>query len=324
MGTSNSNPGPTGRPPLLPPWAPSADGGDGADGDQGDQEAGDGEGPGNARPGDAVEVGAGDPGPGADPTPADTGVPPPGRPSWNSPRRLVGSMASGRAGGQHGRDNVRRAVQRSVGAMGGRRTAAQSAVAGRQTAGRFASFLAGMAAGGITAAARTLGIAEFLGRSTDVFLLHLADALAPSGALTEDAVARDAMDATLMELYQQLDIGTEGIAALERMTPAMMAGTLVQYVINYIYARVINALTAHIHATAPTISRIGEVERTARRYIEDVVRQDVDTSAFFGPNGASLAARWDASAGQRVINRLFEESYLVVEAGLARPARGAA
>lgn len=109
----------------------------------------------------------------------------------------------------------------------------------------------------------------------------------------------------------------EGIIALERMTPAMMANTLVQYVINYIYTRVINALAAHVHAAAPAVSRIVEVERTARRYIEGVVRQDIDTSVFFGANGQALAGRWDTVAGQRVINRLFEESYGVVEAGLA-------
>jgi hypothetical protein len=183
--------------------------------------------------------------------------------------------------------------------MGGRRAAAQSAAAGRQTAGRLASFLAGVATGGIAEAARSLGIAEHLGRSADVFLVHLADALAPAGALTEDAVARDAMDATLIDLYRQLNVDAEGIAALERMTPAMMAGALVQYVINYIYARVINSIAAHLHATAPTVARIVEVERTARRYIEGVVRQDIDTSAFFGANGQALASRWDAVAGQR-------------------------
>jgi len=208
--------------------------------------------------------------------------------------------------------------------MGGRRSAAHSAVAGRQTAGRFASFLASVAAGGIETAARTLGIEQYLGRSADMFLLHLADALAPTGALTEDAVARKAMDATLLDLYKQLGISAEGLVALERMTPAMMASALVQYVINYIHARVINALAAHLHATAPTFTRIGEVERTALRYIEGVVRQYLDTTAFFGPDGSAIAAGWDARAGQRVIDRLVDEAYGVVQAGLARPARGGA
>ena len=316
MGTSLSNPGPKGGPQLLPPWAPPAGNGDDA------QTAGGSD----AGPGvNALEDGAGaDPGPSSEPTSADISGPLTGHATWNSVRRLTGSMASGRASGQHARDNVHRGVQRSVGAMGGRRAAAQSAVAGRQTAGRFASFLAGVAAGGIAAAARTLGIAEYLGRSADVFLVHLADALAPAGALTEDAIARKAMDATLLDLYRELGIGAEGLVALERMTPAMMASALVQFVINYIHERVINALAAHLHETAPTITRIGEVERTALRYIEGVVRQDLDTAAFFGADGAALAAGWDAGAGQRVINRLVEEAYGVVEAGLARPARGVA
>ena len=163
------------------------------------------------------------------------------------------------------------------------------------------------------------GITESLGQSADLFLVKLADALAPSGALTEDAIARDAMDATLEELYQQQGIGgADGLNVLERMTPAMMADSVVRYVANYIYGRVLQALTAHIHATAASAARIREVEQTARQYIDDAVRLDVDTTAFFGTNGAAFAARWDAGEGQQVIDRLFAESYRVVEAGLHR------
>ena len=200
--------------------------------------------------------------------------------------------------------------------MGGGRGAAASSVAGRQTAGRLATFLAGIAAQGVAGAARTFGIAEFLGRSADFFLTKLADTLAPSGALTEDAVARDAMDATLEELYEQLNLGAAGVEGLERLTPGMMANAVVRYAINYIYGRVIQALTAHIHATATSSARIREVEQTARQYIEDAVRLDLDTSPFFGENGGAFVAQWDAGEGQRLMDSLFSESYRVVEAGL--------
>lgn len=209
--------------------------------------------------------------------------------------------------------------------MGGARRAAQLSTAGRQTAGRFASFLSGVATGGIASAARELGIAEFLDRSADVFLLRLADALAPAGALTEDAVARDAMDDTLLELFEAAAVPTGGVLALDRMTPALMADALLRYVTNYIYTGVINALTAHIHAKSQgIIPRMRDIEKAARHYIEDAVRLDIDTTAFFGTDGARFAARWDAGEGQRVIDRLFEESYAVVQAGLRHGDRGAA
>jgi hypothetical protein len=202
--------------------------------------------------------------------------------------------------------------------MGGGKSASRSSVAGRQTAARFAGFLADVASAGIGTAARTLGIAESLGQSADLFLVRLADALAPAGALTEDAIARDAMDATLEELYEEQGIGGTGLNALERMTPGMMADAVVRYVANYIYGRVLQALTAHIHATAASAARIREVEQTARQYIDDAVRLDIDTTAFFGTNGAAFAAKWDAEEGQQVIDRLFAESYRVVESGLHR------
>ena len=208
--------------------------------------------------------------------------------------------------------------------MGGARRAAQSSPAGRQTAGRMATFLSGVATGGIAGAARMFGIEAFLGRSADVFLLQLGDVLAPAGALTEDAIARDALDDTLQELYEQLDLARDGVEALDRMTPAVMADALLRYVTNYIYARVIHALTAHIHAKSPTVTRMCEIEQTARYYIEDAVRLDIDTTVFFGSSGAALAGGWDAREGQHVIDRLFEESYRVVEAGLRIGDRGAA
>jgi hypothetical protein len=207
--------------------------------------------------------------------------------------------------------------------MGGGGGASRSAAAGRRTAGNFATFLSSLATSGIAGAARTLGIAQFLERSADVFLLHLADALAPSGALTEDAIAREAMDATLEELYQQLDVGANGIDALDRMTPAMMADAVVRYVANYIYERVIQALTDHIQKTSTLPSRVREIERTARQYIDDAVRADIDTAAFFGANGAAFAVQWDAGEGQRISDRLFTECYSVVEADISDRGRAA-
>lgn len=188
MGTSSSNRGPRDRPPLLPPWAgpgddPASGGGDaegdaGADaGDQGATDAGGEDGPTT----------------GAAPAPV---APLGGQPTWQAIRLGIGSVASGRVGGASGRDAVRSGVRRAVGAMGGHKRAAQTSPAGRQTAGRLATFLSGVGTAGVADAARMLGIAEFLGRSADVFLLQLGDVLAPAGALTEDAIARDAMDET--------------------------------------------------------------------------------------------------------------------------------
>lgn len=306
MGTSTSNPGPVGRPPLLPPWAEPPEPDPAV--------------PGPPGPPDAPPAGGVPPNDGA-PVVSPVGdalpLPPEQRPSWNSPRRLIGGVASGRSG-DRARENTHRAIQGSVRAMGGGKAATRGSPAGRRTAGRFAGFLAAVAIGGVAEGARAIGIADFLGRSADAFLVQLADALAPAGALTEDVIARQAMDATLLELDEQLGIADGGIEVLARMTAPAMADAVLRYVVNYIYERVLHALTAHIHATARSTAGIGEIERAARRYIEDAVRVDIDTTAFFGADGAAIAARWDAVEGQRTIDRLFEESYNVVQARLDR------
>lgn len=307
MGTSTSNPGPVGPPSLLPPWAEPPEGE--ADGSE-DGEAG-------TNPGIGLADIAALPGDAAPAAPRDE------QSTWQSTRRLIGGVGSGQVGGIAGRNNVRSGVRRAVGAMGGARHAAKMSPAGRQTAVRFARFLSGVAKGDVESAAREFGIGAFLNRSADVFLLRLVDALAPAGALTEDAVARDAMDDTLQELFEQMAVANDGIHALERMSPVIMADALLRYVTNYIYTRVINTLTAHIHAKSQGVPRMHEIEKAARHYIEDAVRLDIDTTAFFGPQGSMFAAQWDAGKGQRVIDRLFEESYAVVQAGLRHGDRAA-
>jgi hypothetical protein len=107
-----------------------------------------------------------------------------------------------------------------------------------------------------------------------------------------------------------------GMAVLSGMTAAGMADAVVRYIIHYINERVLNALTAHIHATGMSAAAIERVEGAARTYIRDAVRTDVDTSAFFEDGTSAFGAQWDAGEGQRLIDRLFTQSYQVVEAGL--------
>lgn len=205
--------------------------------------------------------------------------------------------------------------------MGGSRVAAQSSIAGRTTAGRLATFLVAAQREGLAAAARSVDLQAFLNGSAELFLVSLADVLAPSGGLTEEAVAREALDATLAELYDELADGSTGLDALESLTSSALSETLLRYSINYIYGRVINALAAHIHATATSVSRVRDVEILARNYIEEAVRLDLDVTGALRVGASPSPAPLTNAALQKMVDALFVECYEVVSAGLPQGAK---
>lgn len=294
MGTSSSDPGPMGSNPLLPPWAPDvpvtptdAGGEVIPSGDATDTDAG-------------AEIFA--------PTLIDPGE----VISWQGPRTVVGKATRASSTSER-RKYVGRAVRGAVNALGGGASAARGAAAGRSTAARFGNFLSAVSARGLTEAAREFGILDYVGRGAEVFLTRLADALAPSGVLTEDAIARAALIATLEELFDELDLGNLGLDALERMTPTVMADVMVKYVANYIYERILQALAGHIEKVSPSANRVREVELDVRRYIDEVVRTDVGSKLVDGPN---FGKQWDVTSAQRTADRLFVECFRLVEAGL--------
>jgi hypothetical protein len=294
MGTSSSDPGPMGRNPLLPPWAE-------------DVTSAVGDASGATPPADAATGTQAKPDPFA-PTLNDPGE----VASWLSPRTLAGKATRAPSASDR-RKYVRRAVRGAVNALGGGASAARSASRGRATAARFGNFLSAVSARGLTAAAQEFGILDYVGRGAEVFLAGLADALAPAGALTEDAIARAALIATLEELFDELDVGNLGLDALEQMTPTVMADVMVKYVANYIYERVLQALTGHIEKASPNPARVRAVELDARRYIDEVVRADVGSTLVNGPN---FGKQWDVRSAQRTADRLFVECFRVVAAGL--------
>lgn len=290
MGTSSSDPGPKGRNPLLPPWAevsPIA--------------------PEDAGPKEASSETEVETNPFA-PTLSDPGE----VLSWVSPRVLIGKATRVSSPSER-REYIRRAVRGSVQALGGGASAARGAIAGRSTAAKFGYFLASLANRGLSEAAREFGVLEYLGRGADIFLARLADTLAPAGALTEDAIARAALNTTLEELLDQLDLAHAGIDTLESMTPEMMADAMVRYVANYVYERVLQALASHIETTSPNPARVREVERDVKRYIDDIARADV--APMLG-KGADFGSKWDRASAQQTADRLFVESFRVVIAGL--------
>ncbi len=292
MGTSSSYGGPTGNNPLLPDWAQpdnvnpmpnDADPSEGEDaGEVNDESTNDS----NEEPATT------DPATQSQPTPVNF------RGAKSSMTRFVS--------GGGGSSGVGRVARNYVGARGGSRRSAQAATSGRASTGRLGSFLSSVATRGVAAAARELGLGNLTGRSAAEVFAAIANRLAPSGATLEEAAARRAVDDALFALYNRYDLENADISSLDQMDGDGIRAALESSVSAYIYHRWLQELGDRIEENAVTSEQAVRLEREVRDYVEQTVRLDLREVDV-------LTLDWNGSEGRRIVERIFQEAYGLLE-----------
>lgn len=305
MGTSSSFGGPSGRTPLLPPWA------------QDGEPPPDPTVPANpdplpdpdAPPREPQDGGEGDDG---TPLPVAPAVPPqpptPAAPaglptvSWAAAKRGVTAYTSS----QGDRGGLRNAASRYVGARGGSRTAARAAQAGRAATARVGGFLSGVAARGFADAARALGLTAHLGQGVERVLAAIANALAPDGATQEEAVARQAVNETLAYLYERYGLADGDLTKLDAMDRAGVAEAVGVSVAAYIYHRWVQELGRRIEENAFSAQEAVRLERDVRAFIAETVQFDLTRVD-------AVSLDWGGPAGQRFVEQIYADAYAMLE-----------
>lgn len=287
MGTSSSYSGPTRRPPLLPPWA---------------------EDPLPIPPGFPPE-----PIPPLERTPEP--IPPielPQRPvpdagpriaidylpaTFRGPKSALGKLVGGGGGGA-----LRSAGRSYVRASGGPGGAARTAVAGRRATVRLGGFLGTVSQSGIVRAAEVLGLTSLLGRDAQFVLAAFIDALAPAGALREEAIARKAMIDTLDELFERFDVENKGVQVLDTMSPENIADIIGLSVTNYVNARFQEELVSRIERGAVSERDANVFANQIREYIATNVRLDLQ--------GVDVVRMdWNGTQGRAFIDQQYFRAY---------------
>jgi len=270
MGTSASYTGPTGRNPLLPSWAPPAS-------DQDDQ------GP------DEISL----------EPPVPELVP------WSTPKSSLSRFASSLSRGSVRQESVKSAIRDFVRAQGGARRASRAARAGRASAQRLGGFLASVVNEGVTAAASSLGLQEFIGQDVNTFLAALVDRIAPEGALLEDSAARASTIQTLDELFQEYAVSENGLDALNALNSEGVKHALQQYIANYIYIRLVQVISHGVESRST--DHLIWVENAVRDYVFPTVRLDLMNRTDV------LSIDWSGQKGHDFIERIYQEGYELIE-----------
>ncbi len=282
MGTSSSYPGPTGRNPLLPPWAdeqplPPPD----ETPDEGNEEP---------PAGDADDEPQ-------DVAPQDGPALPDPLVSWRAPKSTMTRWVRGSGPASLG--SVARSYMR---ASGGPRGASAASRQGRAATARIGGFLADGLRNGFAQAARNLGLQDFVGRDAQFVLASFIDLLAPDGALREGAAARKAVIETMSELFGRFDVETNGLGALDSLDSAGMLELVEVSVTNYVNERFQQELVFRIEQGAISEGDANDLSAEVKGFIASVVRIDL---GGIDP----MALDWQGPRGTAFVERVYRAAY---------------
>lgn len=322
MGTSSSRGGPTDKSKLLPSWA--LPGGVGAPDEPSNEPENDGENPQDAG-GDTDPDSDGSPdSPGAENDSSDSGtdngedadagsvgdVPQSTAPSnpmaspWSSARRALSRAASTRGSGRG--ERIKSAARSYVRARGGSRAAASSSKSARVAVGKLSGFLAHVGRDGLQAALRFIDLGTYIGRNAEEVFAAIADAVAPAGALVEDAAVRAAITDVLGDLYERVAEANGDLGVLDSMDRSEITAAVEHSIGACIYERWVSELGRSIERGAVSEPSAIDLERGMRDYINESVKLEIGERD-------PLAINWGEREGKDLIERVFQDAYSFLE-----------
>ncbi|HIT90862.1 MAG TPA: hypothetical protein IAC41_10660 [Candidatus Merdenecus merdavium] len=290
MGTSASNGGPKGSPPLLPDWFnPAPTDGNNQDEPQEGNNDSNGENE-STNNNDSPEQNNSD-------TPNQTDQ----STDWGKSKGALTRIAKSTSG-----SSIRKAGRKYVGSLGGARGATRAAAQGRITGGKYASFLGAIASGGISNAFQSLGLGTLIGKSSEEICLAIADAIAPTGSTNDEAIARDALISTLDSLYNKLQENGNDFTNVDSLSLDQIKETLIEYVSNYIFNKWMYELGSAIEKGSVTESDAINLETEVKDliYAETFERyRDVPVETFNISDQSNNA----------MIEEIFQTAYSTLE-----------
>jgi hypothetical protein len=306
VGTSKSYGGPSDKTPLLPDWAfppledavpppeedleqqePTPD----ADEESADEDAAE---PDSEAEGDDNEPDSLNGGP-------DDGVgvqdASPTKISWKSAKTLFGKAVKNNGD----RQAFRRAAHSYVRARGGSANAARTATTGRSATSRLGGFLADVANRGLNAALTALNLSAVVGKDPRTVFAAIANAIAPDGASPEQAVAREATDDVLADLYHRFVVEGGDLSRMDSLTGEDVSKAMVDSVTSYIYHRWLQELGRQIEEKSISSSQAVRLEREAKLFVRESVNLDLSDKDLLNLN-------WTTD-GNTIVERIYREAY---------------
>lgn len=276
MGTSGPYTG-KGKRELLPPWADDV----GGNGDRPSPGEPDSEGN-NGRPTKPPQINSR---------------------ALNQARNHISQYSTGATGHQ----SIGRSLNHYVRSRGGAAGATRASRVGRSTTARLGGFLSGVASQGVRTTLETWGLSNVVGRPIEEVLTTIVNAIAPSGATLEEAVARQAFNSTLAELYRRYDLADGGIENLDAMDGDGVRETLLLSISDQIFQTFLLEVQYGIEQGTINEHEAVDLEWEAKSFIRETVKLEMAELDM-----DVLHINWSSDEGERIIEGLYEQAHSIL------------
>lgn len=283
MGTSASNGGPRGNPPLLPDWYT-------------DNNTGPGPAPGDGNPPDNDKNQQNSP---ASQDAANQPALPANSSNWGQAKGSLTRLSNGTGGSS--RQKASRNYMKSFGGSSG---ATKAAAQGIRTGSIYGGFLGSLSSSGVTNTFTNFGLQDLIGKSAEEVCAGIVNAIAPNGATNDEAIAREALIETIDALYTKLLENGDEVNVLNNLTPELIKETLIDYVGNFIF-------TKWMYELGNAIEKGNISEREAIK-LEKEVRGFIITETAEKYKDVSIVENLDDRT-EAIIKEIFETAYSILE-----------
>lgn len=192
-----------------------------------------------------------------------------------------------------------------VRASGGAKSAAGAARSGRRVTSSVVGLFALGMSRGFTEAGRQFGLELKVGDSLDVLAPDIIDALAPSGATIEDAIARAALIATIKDFFKEMKLEGKKVDALNGLREKDLRRLVEISIANYINTRLQEELINRIERNKITEKRANNLSRQLKKFTHSTVKLDLKDVEV-------LKVDWRGHAGKEIVSELFGRAYSIL------------
>jgi hypothetical protein len=273
MGTSKSNSGPSQGTPILPDWADKPENG---------EESGENQNQNNQNPDEPNQ----------------------GQPLTGNFGNVRSSFTSYIKSPSTGR--LKRAISSYVGASGGSKVISNSALGGKRSAVKLASFLSDVIREGSQKAFEKIGIDDLEGLSANKAFTKLSNFLSPTTNLSDEPYARSAVSEVLSKIFERFELEERDLSELDNITPELALEFTEIYIAEYIIDRLMSELGKTLYDKEYNQREVLEREYEIKEFVNEQVKlelMDVD----YRTDGFS------ENEGKKIIDNVFEYAYSILE-----------
>jgi hypothetical protein len=143
----------------------------------------------------------------------------------------------------------------------------------------------------------------------ELALASILDAIVPDGATLDESAARQAINATLVEIYKRYQLEDGNISKLEAIDEKTAGELVVFSVVSYISERILQDLEIILENGKISVDEVTKLEKEVFPYIRETVKLEIVLQDI-----SVLTIDWAGPEGQQFSESIYTQAYALLEA----------